>query len=314
MDFEKIIAEVKPTLVELESDRQIILKRSSLFYIIATVVMLFMGVIALAFFPFGLFALFLGLIVMGGVYQFMVGGRTKKYADDYKRTTVSKIVSGIDPSLRYDESSGIPEHEFRQCELYSNPDRYHTEDLIFGKLGKTSIKLGEVHAKKKHTSTDSKGKTKTHYSTIFRGLILVADFNKNFKSRTFLLPDSGDGFLSKMFSGSWRGSKVTKMEDVNFESAFNVYTDDQIEARYILTPSLMGHLTTIHERFGNNMRAVFKDSCVWIAVPRTQPYLEPSTKLAATDTSQIHKMLDEMSPFLKIIGELDLNTRIWTKK
>ncbi|MDB4766096.1 DUF3137 domain-containing protein [bacterium] len=314
MDFEKIIAEVTPTLRELESDRQIILEKTSRFYLILIIVILVAGGIALALFPIGLVAVFVASIAMGFTYQSMVGSRAAKYSSDYKSATISKILSTIDPGLKFVQDSGISEEEFRECELYSGPDRYHTEDLIYGKIDKTSIKLGEVHAEEKHTTRDSKGKKKTRYSTIFRGLILIADFNKNFNGRTFLLPDAGHNFLSNLFSKSWKGSKVAQMEDVDFESDFDVYTDDQVEARYILTPSMMSHLTTMQGRFGENVRVVFKDSCVWIAVPRSQPYMEPSTKLPATDTAQIHKMLDDMSPFLKIINELDLNTRIWTKK
>ena len=106
-------------------------------------------------------------------------------------------------------------------------------------MGKTSLEFSEVHAQ--HVSTDSEGRRQT--STVFKGLFLVADFNKSFKGKTFVLPDTAEklfGSIGSMLQ-SWNAARgeLIKMEDVAFEREFVVYGDDQIEARYILSTSLM---------------------------------------------------------------------------
>ena len=70
----------------------------------------------------------------------------------------------------------------------------------------------------------------------------MADFNKNFNGHTVVLPDTAEKILGKfgqsLQSMSSRGELV-KLEDPEFEKEFCVYGDDQVEARYILSPALM---------------------------------------------------------------------------
>lgn len=163
------------------------------------------------------------------------------------------------------------------------------------------------------------GNTETKYRTIFRGLLLIADFHKHFNGRTFLFPD----FAEKTFGGFGRalqkmggrsGTDLVQMEDPEFEKAFAVHSTDQVEARYILSPAMMCRFLDLRNKFGDDVRVAFKQSSVWIAVPHRSSFLEPSTKVSATDSTQIEKMLFELSSFLDIVEELDLNTRIWTKE
>ena len=67
-----------------------------------------------------------------------------------------------------------------------------------------------------------------------------ADFNKNFQGRTIILPDFAQNAFGD-FIGSWLQSKnqareeLVKMDNPDFEKEFVVYSNDQIEARYILS-------------------------------------------------------------------------------
>lgn len=61
------------------------------------------------------------------------------------------------------------------------------------------------------------------------------------------------------------------------------------------------------------IRIAFKDSSVFIGVPYKKGFLEPQLNLSATDTEQIKSFIQQISSFISIIEELNLNTRIWTK-
>lgn len=319
--IDDVIAEVSPTLNSIESLRlEYLQKRKTCIWTVMVPLGIVSLICALAFFPFGLFAVVLSAIACGIAYHFMAGKRGKAYVNSYKTTVVSKLVNLVDENLSYDAERGIDSGYFVQSELFpTNPDRYHTEDLIHGNYGKTSLMLGELHAEERYTTTDSKGNTETKYRTIFRGLLLIADFHKHFNGRTFLFPD----FAEKTFGGFGRalqkmggrsGTELVQMEDPDFEKAFAVHSSDQVEARYILSPAMMRRFLDLRKKFGEDVRVAFKQSSVWIAVPHGSSFLEPSTKVSATNSTQIEKMLFELSSFLEIVEELDLNTRIWTKE
>jgi len=233
---------------------------------------------------------------------------------------ITRLVSLIDDALRYDARGGIPVESFQHAELYTaSVDRYSSEDLISGRHGKTTLSLAEVHAEDRRTSRDSKGLTRTRYVNIFRGLLLIADFHKHFRGRTFVFPDTAEKLFgafgrSLQKLGGRSETRLVELEDPEFESAFVVHGTNQVEARYILSTAMMRRILSMRERFGKDIRIAFKDSCLWLAVPHGKSYLEPDTSIPATDKKQIRSLWEEIRLFLDTIEELDLNTRIWTKE
>lgn len=306
ISIDDVITEVTPTLESIESTRLEYLEKRKQCFTMVGIPCLIGGIaVAVIFFPFGLFGAFLAFIIYSIAYGIMAGEKRKQYTNSYKDTVIRKLIVQIDPGLEFDKDRGIEESLFERSDLYASPDRYHSEDLVYGKYGKTEFQMAEIHAEEKRERRNSKGKKKTSYHTIFKGVLLIADFHKDFAGKTFVLAD-----------GSWgkRGTSAVQLEDAEFENEFSVFSTDQIEARYILSPAMMRRILEIKRKFDSRVRISFKDSSVWIAVSHSPPYLEPDVKTSATDLNQIRNMMTEVSSFIELIEELDLNTRIWTKR
>jgi len=241
------------------------------------------------------------------------------YKDRYKEDIVREIFRLVDPDLTYIPHNRIPSADYHQSELFlKGVDRYQGDDYCQGVIGKTAFEFSELHTEYKTTTTDSKGRTRTQWHTIFRGIFFHADFNKYIKSKTFVLPDTAESIL-----GSWLGQffqsknfsrdQLVKMEDVTFEKRFVVYSDDQIDARYILTPNMMTRIIELQEKVGNQIFLAFKGNRVYIAVSYGRNNFEPrlfSSGVAYQDVETIHTLLTNT---LAIVEDLNLNTRIWTK-
>jgi len=204
---------------------------------------------------------------------------------------------------------------FEASGLYrSRIDRYASEDYFGGKIGETEIEFSEIHAQEKKTSTDSKGRTKTTWVTIFRGLLFSADFHKEFHSPISVLPDVAE----KNFG--WMGRKLQKlggglqlMENAEFEKMFVVRGSDAVEVRYVLTPRMQEALVDLRKRTNQQIRIGFSHSRVWITIPNRANWFEPDFQRPAGDASQLGRFLSQVSCCTGIVEELDLNTRIWTK-
>ena len=319
----KIHEEIRPTLESLEPTRLLYRKRSKIY---GTLVWLpVAGLVAAGFAIPGAGILFwigaaVWFVISIIIYQFRAGSVKRDYCRNYKNTVIPELLSLIDPQLEFEPEGGIPANEFSHTELFTTaPDRYSTEDLIFGHYGRTALRLAEVHAEDRRTTTDSKGRTKTTYVTIFKGLLLIADFNKHFHGRTFVFPDKAEklfGGFGRIFQklGGRSETDLIQLENVEFEKRFAAYSTDEVEARYILSTSLMERLVEMRDRFGKDVRMGFKDSSLLLAVPHGKSFLEPKTNIPATETSQIDGLWEEICYFLDTIEELNLNTRIWTKK
>ncbi len=321
VDIESIISQIHPTLAGLEPQRIAYKKKTRTFFIfvaVAVVVVLLIGASSGKFIPFAIGAGVL-CVISAVIFGFTVGKEGALYVERFKATVIPGVLKLLDPNLSFDAKQGINRGTFSHSELFTtSADRYSTEDLISGKYGQTYLQLAEIKAEDRRTRTRD-GKTETYYVTIFDGLLLIADFHKEFHGRTFVFPDNAESMFGRIGRSFQKlagrsGTKLIQLEDPQFEKAFAVYSNDEIECRYILSTAMMSRILDMRNRFGEkDLRIAFKDSCVMIAVPHSKPFLEPNTGVPATDSNQIRRMLDEMKTFLDIIEELNLNTRIWSK-
>jgi hypothetical protein len=240
---------------------------------------------------------------------------------DVKRQVIGALARFVEPSLAYEPKGCISESQFRQSDLYSRGiDRYSGEDLVRGKIGATAIAFSEVHAEHQTTHTDGKGHTTTSWETIFRGLFVVADFNKELHSRTLVLPDVAErlfGHLGQHLQGLealFERAQLVKLEDPEFERDFVVYADDQVEARYVLTPALMQRMVEFRRKADRPVRFSFGGPNVCIAIETGRNMFEPHVSRSLLDRQMLLENLRDLEFATGVVNDLDLNTRIWTKE
>lgn len=240
---------------------------------------------------------------------------TSRYKADFKLLVIKKIIHFIEPNLKYRPADLVPPHIFRQSGIFlMYPDYYRGEDRVFGHIGKTEFQFSEIVAKERKGDEDEENKEKT----FFRGLFFAADFNKHFSGRTFVFPDYTERhsaiFAKWLQSRKKNHGDLVKLEDPEFENLFVVYSDDQIEARYILTTALMEKLTRFHRKTGHNFYLSFANSRMHIAIPQNRNMFEPRMNKSIIDFAMCLDYFLDLSLVIGIVENLNLNTRIWTKK
>jgi len=239
------------------------------------------------------------------------------YRQEFKQNVVKEIVQLINPQWNYQPDGRISETDYRMSDLFpSSYDRYRGDDLVSGVIERTDFKFSELHTEYKTTSTDGDGHTKTEWHTIFKGIFAHADFNKEIQGRTLVLPDTAEklfgSFGKKLQKMSGRG-KLIKMENVEFEKQFVVYGSDQIESRYILTPSMMESMMNIKKKYKKPIYFSFKGSRVYVAMSFSQDLFEPRIFKSGVNFDDMRQMNEQFSVIQSIVQEMNLNTRIWTK-
>lgn len=257
----------------------------------------------------------LGLVLIGGIGYSII---THGFRARFKTAIVSQMVRFFGPDFKYSPAAHVSRDRFREGRIFTQGiDRYRGEDYITGTAGKTLFECSEVHAEYK-TTTHSKGRRQTHWHTIFKGLYFIADFNKHFRGTTVVLPDIAESALG------WIGQKLqewnfshpgelVKLEDKEFEDLFVVYSTDQVEARYILTPSLMQRLVSFRRKCRHAVHLSFVGGSVHVAVNPGKDLFEPSIFKPVSFTTCC-ELFEDLTLVLGIIDELNLNTRIWSKQ
>jgi Protein of unknown function (DUF3137) len=101
--------------------------------------------------------------------------------------------------------------------------------------------------------------------------------------------------------------KVT-LEDPQFEDKFEVYSTDQIEARYLLTTSFMERLLALSRLFsGQGLQAAFHEKHLLLLLNAQENMFEASSIFQpATFTDDIQTILEEMKQIFSLIDHLKL--------
>lgn len=247
------------------------------------------------------------------IYLGAIHKSKEKFRKSYKEQIIKPIIKFIHPSLEYDPDNFIQNHEFARSQIFlENADTYSGDDLVKGQIDKTKIRFSEVHAS---YTTQSKNQ---HKETIFDGIFFIADFNKNFKGKYYVLPDSAERIFGKFGQkfqklATNRG-KLVELEDPDFERLFVVYGSDQVEARYILSPALMARMTAMKKDFPDNLYFSFVGSQINVAISQRGEQFEQSLFRTVDNEKQITKFFHLLSSVIGIVEELNLNTRIWSKE
>ena len=324
-DTATLARELQPVLDTVEKGRQYSLARIhkgwkslGITILLTAIIFVFIVMASGSRGEFGIVALlvaFIGVVCCIIIYNIYIIGHKSTYRIVYKTKVIKAITQLIHPDMTYSPERGISEETFKEMGLYSTGvDRYHSEDLFAGKIGKTAMMFSEAHAEERQTSTDSKGNTSTSWVTIFKGLLTIVDFNKDFRSWVIIKPDFAEnnfGWLGRKFQGL--SPNLIRLENQEFEKAFVVHGSDQVEARYILTPDLQDRLLDLRRVFGKDIRMAFYNSRMHLTIPNQNNWFEPDINCSAHDITQMRMVISQMTSIFKIITLLDLNKRIWTK-
>ena len=250
------------------------------------------------------------------IYQ--TSKQKKKYREKFKSDVVAEVVKLINPDWKYLYDYCMSQESYQQSGLFPHHyDRYNGDDFVTGQIDQTDFQFSELHTQYKQVTYGPKGQRQENWITIFRGLFIHADFNKNFAGSTFVLPDTAERLLGALGQSlqkfSSRGDLV-KLENPEFEKLFVVYSSDQVEARYILTPSMMEAMVNLYRRFDGEIYFSFVGSRVYFANSFNVALFEPNIFRSGVNFSDIKEMFDLFGMTSVLIQELNLNTRIWTKK
>ena len=200
--------------------------------------------------------------------------------------------------------------EYYATELIPKHDTEIAEDHIVGTYKEIKIDLFETQLSRKVKYKDSNGNTSTRLKTVFDGLILELSMNKSFGGKTVVKKDSGT--VGNWFVNKSTSLKKVKLEDPIFEKMFEVYSDDQVEVRYLLTVTFIERLKELVENFGGkSIQCCFYNNKLLMMIPIEKDLFETGSIYEAEDFIDDSKsLLKELSLIFNIIDTLKLNMKI----
>lgn len=248
------------------------------------------------------------MMVAGGVVALIGVGVgyaiSQRMRDEVKKFLMERICGFLE--LEYSLSASFsPLGRFRTLKLIPSYDRSNLEDEIGGSHEEVGLKL--VEAVLQDRRTDSKGRTR--YVTVFRGLLLQYQFPKRFNGTTIVTEDHG--MIGNFFGKMAKPGERVALEDRRFEKIFEVYSTDQVEARYLLTPTFMERLVSLADMVGRKkVQFGFEGDELLIAIETKRDQFEGGSLLKKLDDpSRTQRLLDEVDLIFEIVETLNLQTK-----
>jgi hypothetical protein len=247
-----------------------------------------------------IYALF--AIPVGSMAVYNSGRANKYYEENYKAKAIAILLE--EGKYSYNRTGYIDRNIFKESQIAGYFERYTGEDLLSinipnddGSLSQTYFTMCDVKATK--TERDSDGDTRT--VTVYDGIFGYITFPKTFKCLLCI-------------NSSYRkpGSKFEKvvLEDINFHKEFTIRCSDQIEARYILTPTMMEKLLSLRKSAGR-VKITMVDDKLYVGFTSQDLFRLSGLKEGEAIENIFEEIYDQISFILDFIKEIQTNNKIF---
>lgn len=218
----------------------------------------------------------------------------KVYVSRYKDTYVKPYLEK--QGYSYEANRYIDAKDIINSSIFDSFDNQGGNDLITGNSSGVSFKFSDLWLEKDTLMPDGDMQS----LCVFRGIFFMADFSKNINSNTYILSKKSKN-LPKI-----------PMDNVLFNSSFNVYSDNIQNAMYLITPNFMDKVLSLKNQFENSIIDIcFKDSKIYIAIENFEDNFEPDIAKDLITNNPINDIVADLGAVLDIVKLLNLDRNIW---
>ena len=223
--------------------------------------------------------------------------RYKRFIAEFKTQVINTIVQEFGFHFRADRGLHIADF----LSVYdTGPTTFRSEDLIFGEFNQTEVEICDFSA----FNMELREKTvKSLGIKNFQGILFKATFPKELAHWVYV--------CDKKEAGLRKEGEIALMDNPSFNRYFDVFTEDQILARYALSPKLMERFCGLKEKFNCPISMVLRDREVIIAANLGKNSFEPSFEKSLLEDNTIRDYISSIKGFTDMVKELGLNNHIW---
>lgn len=246
-------------------------------------------------------AIILTLCALYSKYKATKENAGSKFINKVKRKVYPSFIKLLDTQLNY-ATSVDAKKSIQVDKILKNIFDYtslNLEDHIWGKYNNADVDIVDFKIAYSNQKTfNNNGKT-VLVDELCRGLFFNLKIKKNLTSKIIV---SSNNFISKATMGR---SKV-QLETQEFNTRYDAICDDQVEARYFLTPTIIERLINF-DKNGKKLCLMAGGNDIFIVLSSAKDFFEFDMTKPITDFSQYANVLSEIKEVLDFIEVLKLN-------
>ncbi|CAH0533330.1 hypothetical protein VST7929_01196 [Vibrio stylophorae] len=216
-----------------------------------------------------------------------------------KQKMLRAVLRYFDPAIKVNSSQPHPKYYYRRFQILPPFEYIYTDDRMLGHHEGSQFELTEVTLTNYMMGSDE----------IFHGIFLECGLYKNFEGTTLVMQPHGP--LGHLQHPAPEHFERARLEDPGFEKEYEVFTTNQIEARYLLPPATLDCFYRLGQAFRSSVQACFQDKKVIVALETPHDYF--SSRLNPEEPARfiddIHQLFYEMIEIQKLISFVNLEHR-----
>ena len=245
------------------------------------------------------------------IIKHIVNGKDiRLFNKNYKSIFVLKALKDNFDNINYLPERGFSEESVLQVGMLNTGDRFSSNDFISGEYKGIKFEQSDIHIEEEHERTDSNGNVRKVWVTLFKGRLMMFDFNKTFKAN---IQVSSKNFDSQILPWGKKYIKV-KMEDLEFNKMFRVYAQSEHDAFYILTPHFMEKMKEVTNKLNCGIMFCFVDNRLHIAIDNNQDSFEYNVFKVINEQEIEADIIKDIKVITDFVNELNLDNDLFRKE
>jgi len=247
--------------------------------------------------------------------------------------TIARMVRRLFPKVDFSQNTMLPTQEIVKSKLFAwvkKESPIYSYGQIRSNAKDTEINITDIGIVEKNVSNkmlgtlmripiinilavlyqyvfkhmiSNKSADNTYYT--YRGMFCWLSFKKQLTGHTVILPSNQRAKLDRLASFNFKEEQKIHLEDPRFTNQFIVYSTDQVEARYVLSTTLMERIVALKEKFNQPILISFHNQQMYLAVKNENGLFSfPSGKLNTIKI--IEELANDIKTALEIATELKL--------
>jgi hypothetical protein len=220
--------------------------------------------------PYVLWPLDPGWAVLTAVIALALGiyvlGRQQRQFRDRLRDLVMPAICEVAGDLAHGtgDAPSIPFHALEDLGLLPDHNRRTIDDVFEGRHLDTRFVMAEARLRQR------RGGRRSRTRTVFRGLILAIEAPREVGARVLIAREAGAiGNRLKGWIKGFSGLARVALPHPAFEAGFEVYSDDAVAAREIVTPGFCDAMIALAAAQGGRpIQGAFLDRWFYLTMPR----------------------------------------------
>lgn len=247
------------------------------------------------------------VIIISALVKLLSADDKKNFRNVYKKYIVLETFRDFFTDINYNFDIGLSKDIIEETGMMNTGDRYYSNDYFTAKYKNINFLSSDIEIKKECSSKNGKS-----YVTIFKGQWLIFDFNKKFKTNIQVREKFFRGSkLCGLFSD--RTYHKVSLEDIEFNKIFDVYSKDDYDTFYILTPNTMEKIKDLNKKLIGNLLFCFINNKMHVGIHNNSDLFEPNIYKKINLQKEKEKIYNEIKIITEFIDTLDLDNNLFKR-